>query len=59
MRIERNKSKSLHRDRGRQLGSREAKATRVAEHVAALERDEISADFRRLRDRLKRELIGH
>jgi hypothetical protein len=46
------------RDHGRKLRRRRAKAIRVAEHIAALERDEASADFRGVRDRLKRDLMG-
>jgi hypothetical protein len=59
MRIDRTWSKSLSRDHARRLGRRRARAIRVAEHVAALEWDEVSADFRSLRDRLKRDLMGH
>jgi hypothetical protein len=56
MRIERTWSRSLYRDHGRKLARRRAKAIRLAEHIAALERDEVSADFRGLCDRLKRDL---
>ena len=58
MRLDRLRDKSITLGQIRIVGSRRARAMRTAERAADVEHEENSLKFRKLRDRLRRDLAG-